>query len=479
MRPQRKAFQLLILLEAAALIAVLLYGILQMRKEGRSGTETTVSEQGSSMQKAAEDQDFGAWRADVGQNLLKEGTDGKSPDGGAGPGLQSGSGNWPGQREETERKEESQTDGEESGNSANMIAFSPEVTEKLASMTLEEKTAQMFLTTPEALTHNEVVNIARSGTKDAIDACPVGGLVYAAANFQGKEQTKALLSGVQDYSMERIGLPLFLGVEEIGGNGYSPLAVENNYPLQASPAVLGAGGEPEAAAEAGTAIAEYMRAEGFNLNLMPVAGLSKEMEAGEEARCYGADAATVSMMLAEQVTACRAGGIATAVGYFPWKGAGGVCPKGLEEWKDSDALALKAAVGAGTDIIVLGNASYEALTGEAGKPCSLTEGAVFCLREELGYTGLIMTDDLTEEAVAKDFSLEEAVVAATKAGADLLYCPDRLEEAVQAVLEAVRSGEIPQERIEEAVGRILTKKLFMAGQRSGEEESVEEERIQP
>ena len=101
MRPQRKAFQLLILLEAAALIAVLLYGILQMRKEGRSGTETTVSEQGSNMQKAAEDQDFGAWRADVGQDLLKEGTDGKSPDGGVGPGLQSGSGNWPGQREET------------------------------------------------------------------------------------------------------------------------------------------------------------------------------------------------------------------------------------------------------------------------------------------------------------------------------------------------------------------------------------------
>lgn len=415
MRSGRKAFQILLVLETVILIAVLVYGILQMGKAARP------------VQEAGEH---------AGEQLFFDG-----------------------------ENEENQDLPENTNNSSavegEFTEFSPEVDEKLAALTLEEKAAQMLLTTPEALTHNETVNIARSGTRDAINACPVGGLVYGARNFQGKEQTQALLEGVQGYSLERIGLPLFLAVEEIGGNDHSPLAVENSYALQASPAVLGAGGKPEKAAEAGTAIATYMKAEGFNLNLMPAAGLSKDLAEDQKSRCFGEDTALAAMMLTESVGAFRAGGILTAVGHFPWKGNDKSCPKRIEEWQNSDVLMIQAAVNAGTDMILLGNAAYGELTGEGDIPCSLSANAIGWLRKELAYTGIILTDDLTEESVALQYSVGEAAVAAAKAGADLLYCPTGVEEAYQSLLQAVRDGEIPKKRIEEAVGRILTKKLAM------------------
>lgn len=72
-----------------------------------------------------------------------------------------------------------------------------------------------------------------------------------------------------------------------------------------------------------------------------------------------------------------------------------------------------------------------------------------------------MTDSLSEEAITARYSPKEAALEAVKAGADLLLCPEDFETAYQALVEAVNQGEIPTERIEEAVGRILTKKLAM------------------
>ncbi len=468
MRPQRKAFQLLILLEVIGLIGVLAYGILQAGTSGRgettgTGPKSTADSYRQSLPEGEEHKFDQAGNGATGSRA-EDNTSEQEIGGGLSVGFQEPDADG----EDAGTQDETAGGGSYEGLSPSP-EFPPEVNEKLSNMTLEEKVAQMFLITPEALTHNDAVNIARSGTRDAIRAYPVGGLVYDAKNFQGKEQTKALLEGVQGYSMERIGLPLFLAVEEIGGNGHSPLAVENKYGLQASPAVLGAGGAPEKAAEAAAAIAEYLKAESFNLNLMPVAGLAPDMEESQQSRCYGADSATVAMMLAESVTACRNGGIGTAVGYFPWKGAQPGCTKGLTEWQDSDGLAFGAAVNAGTDLVMLSNASFEAMTREGDKPCSLSGGAVSYLRGQMGYTGIIMTDPLSEKAVTGRYGSGEAAVEAVKAGADLLFCPENFEEACQAVVDAVNQGQIPEEQINASAGRILTKKLSMQEEDAAEE----------
>lgn len=92
--------------------------------------------------------------------------------------------------------------------------FSAEVEAKLASMTTEQKVAQLFLTKPETLTGVDRVTISGNGTRDALREYPVGGLIYSQTNFIGLEQAEALIGGAQGHSDTAIGLPLFILINE-------------------------------------------------------------------------------------------------------------------------------------------------------------------------------------------------------------------------------------------------------------------------
>ena len=83
------------------------------------------------------------------------------------------------------------------------------------------------------------------------------------------------------------------------------------------------------------------------------------------------------------------------------------------------------------------------------------------LRNELGFSGVVITDSLRMNAITRHYSAGAAVVEAIKAGADLLLLPSDFEAALHAVEKAVRTGEIPMVRIEESVRRILALKIRM------------------
>lgn len=88
----------------------------------------------------------------------------------------------------------------------------------LANMTLEEKVAQMFFITPEALTGADLVTEAGSWTETAFSEYPVGGLIYFEENMESREQLSAMLMRMQNISEEQIGIPVFLAADEEGGS---------------------------------------------------------------------------------------------------------------------------------------------------------------------------------------------------------------------------------------------------------------------
>lgn len=423
MKLPRNVFQLLLVLEVAALVVVIIFGVIHTQ---RAAVKTDKPVSNIQAEKNDDRDKFVA---------KKDDTDETADD-----------------AEETETPKELQP-----------AAFSEEVTAKLAAMTLEEKVAQMFLITPEALTHTDTVEVAGESTKAAVSSYPVGGLVYASANFKNAQQTQALFSGVQQFSNERIGIPMFLTIQEVGGSDNSPLAAANGFQQQPSPAEIGAGGKPEEAGKAADGIASYMVQTGLNLNLMPVADLAGGTDAAHDNMCYGTDASTASAMVAEAVNASRVKGLHTAVGTFPGKGIDGSTEEGWEAWKNNNALVFQSSVNAGTDCMIVGNVACEKLTGEADVFCSMSKDAVYYLRNDLGYTGILMTDSLSEEAVTGRYSSGEAAVAAVKSGINMLNRPANFEEAYQAILDAVNNSEIPMETIDQAVGYILTQKFAMAG----------------
>lgn len=360
---------------------------------------------------------------------------------------------------ETSSQEETETTQiEETQVQQEAVVFSEQVTQKLSSMTLEEKVAQMFMITPEMLTNTDAVNVAGNATKNAINTYPVGGLVYSAKNFQGKDQSKKLLSNTQQYSTERIGLPMFLAVEEVGGESNSPVAVKDRYTIQATPSSITDGAV--AKTTAGN-ISDYLKEVGITMNILPFGSLS---DGSEHSVAFSSDTASASVLAAESVAGYREKSMKTAVGVFPGTINTESGTKTLATWKEEDALVFKATVNAGCDCMVVGNVLYKELTESEATICSMSENVVQYLREDLGFNGILMTDSLSQDVVTLNYSSAEAAVKAINAGMNMLYCPQNFAEAYQGVIDAVNNNEIKIETIDESVGRILTAKMSTATQ---------------
>ena len=179
------------------------------------------------------------------------------------------------------------------------IAFSAEV-------------AQLFIVTPEQLTGVTTVTIAGDGTRQALNRYPVGGFVYSEKNFRTEAQAKALFSNAQGFSQELTGLPLFLAIAEEGGETESPVAGALQYPKVSSLAELEKKGDIMGVYEASSTRAGYLSNLGMNLLLAPRTDITAD---------EGADVQTVAEGIREDIRASRDNGMMTVLKYFPSKNA--------------------------------------------------------------------------------------------------------------------------------------------------------------
>lgn len=334
--------------------------------------------------------------------------------------------------------------------------FSEAVEAKLSSMTVEEKVSQLFLVTPEQLTG--VGQVVQSGptTRAAVEEYPVAGFIYTTPNFFGMEQVQLMFSNIQEFSQQRIGLPLFIAVAEEGGADNSPLASTVAYDVIPSAKELGDGGDVQAVVDAKNARATYLNAEGVNFVLGPVADLADEANA-LGSRTYGGDAALVAEMVNADMTTTQAAGITAAVEYFPFYS--GSSDATLDELRNTCFVPYAKCIENGAKCITVSHSSVSAITGSKETPCSMSEGTIKFLRGELGYTGILMTDSLSDERITGTYSAGTAAVNAIVAGMDMLNNPADFKEAYTSVLDAVNDGTISEDRLNNAVGRILSQKI--------------------
>ena len=124
----------------------------------------------------------------------------------------------------------------------------------------------------------------------------------------------------------------------------------------------------------------------------------------------------------------------------------------------SDFLPFQAGIDAGAQMVLVSHNIVSAM--DSRLPASLSPEVHRILREELGFTGVIVTDDLYMDGVRHFTGDEEAAVLAVQAGNDLLCCTD-FQTQVPAVLAAVERGEITEERIDQSVLRILELKMAL------------------
>ena len=335
----------------------------------------------------------------------------------------------------------------------------------LSSMTLEEKVAQMFFVTPEALTGVSPVTEAGELTESRFSEYPVGGIIYFTENMISREQLSMMLKRMQEISESRIGLPVFLGVDEEGGrvSRLYESSVED-IPYVEDMYTIGASGDTEQAYQAEKVIGRYLKELNFNVDFAPVADVfSNPFNTVIGDRSFGSQPEAVSELVSMAVQGLQEEGICATLKHFPGHGdtqedshsGYANCYKSMEELEKCEFQPFAAGISAGASFVMVGHISLPEILGDQ-TPSSLSNEIISdVLREEMGFEGVVITDALNMGAISENYSSDEAVVKAVEAGVDMLLMPMDFITDYYAVVNAVYEGRISEERINESVRRIV------------------------
>jgi beta-N-acetylhexosaminidase len=340
------------------------------------------------------------------------------------------------------------------GRAAPGPAVPPRVERLARRLPVERKVAQLFLFGFEGsdLTADIFGRLRR---------LDLGGIVLAGPNYVDSTQLAQMAGEAVVIARDQRHVPPWvLAIQEGGDLNSFP-----DLPPARAPADLTS--VTEAGAQAADA-ARALRDLGVTGLLGPSVDVGLETGSALGARVYSDEPEDVARFAKAAVSAYRRGRLFISAGHFPGLGGADQSTEegpasvglGLDELRERDLLPFEAAIKAGLPAAVLSHALYA--INDFTAPASLSREVVTdLLRDELGFKGVAITDDLADPAITTSYSVPDAAIAALRAGADMLFIsgPARDQEAAYAaVLRAVRSGEIPRPRFDEAVGRILIAK---------------------
>jgi len=330
-------------------------------------------------------------------------------------------------------------------------------------MSLHEKVCQMFIVRPEELTNGADLTGVSTATENSLSEYPVGGLIYFEKNLVSQTQIKNVIDAVSTYADSQGFIPLFYSVDEEGGqvarcaDALGTAYLDSMYYYRS----MGT----DAAYSNARMLAGDIKGLGFNLDFAPVADTwSNPNNTVIGTRAYSDDFKETAELVSAAVKGFSDGGVYCTLKHFPGHGdtaedshySSAVSYKTLDELRANEFLAFKDGIEAGADMVMVGHIIVPDVDE---LPATLSEKMIQGeLRGHLGYDGVIITDSLGMGAIANIYSSADAAVMAVQAGNDILLTPDNFYEAVSGIEEAVSSGKLTEERINESVKRILTLK---------------------
>lgn len=332
---------------------------------------------------------------------------------------------------------------------------------EVSSLSLEEKLGQLFFIGIPAASVDEV-------TVSLMAEIKPGGVCLFARNIKDPLQTRALLDELRSLSV----VEPFLSLDQEGGLVDRLRRVLGPMPAASKIA------SPELAAEQAQIIAESAVQLGFNMDFAPVVDVIDAARAGFSnglhSRAYGSSAAEVIDIASSFLETLQSNGVVGCLKHFPGLGASEVDSHeelptvgiSLAEFQAVDLAPYRHLISGGSvEAVMVAHAAYPNLglqeTGQDGKllPASLSSNIVSkLLRQELGFDGLVLTDDLEMGAILKNYGIGDASLMAIDAGHDMVcICAgvDSIRTAHQTIRKAVEDGSLDEKRIDESVNRIL------------------------
>lgn len=321
----------------------------------------------------------------------------------------------------------------------------------LENMSLDEKIGQIF--------------IARCPDKDTAALAKkynLGGYILFGKDFKYKSKD-AIVKNIQSYQ-NASSIAMFIAVDEEGGtvNRVSTNKNFRKYPF-ASPQYLYKHGGMERIKKDAKEKSELLKSIGINLNFAPVADISMNKNDFIYKRSFAKGPAETAEYVKSVVSVMNELQMGSVLKHFPGYGNNKDThtdlvhdKRPLEKFEKEDFLPFKAGIDAKATMVLVSHNIVE--TMDKNVPASISTAVHKILRDELGFNGVIITDDLAMQGVKKFVGEKNAAVLALKAGADMLCSTDFIND-IEAVKAAVANGEIKESDIDEHVFRVLRAKI--------------------
>lgn len=325
----------------------------------------------------------------------------------------------------------------------------------ISDMSIDEKIGQMILAGISGTTLN-------ANTKSLISQYKVGGIIAYKENVENPTQTAQLLNSLKTENAKN-RIPLFLSIDQEGGDisrlPGNLLDLPTNHQI-------GRINNSTFSFEIGTLLGKEVKGFGFNLNYAPVLDVNSNPNnpiIGN--RSFGNSPEIVSKLGIQTMKGIQSQNVIPVIKHFPGHGDTSVdshleLPKVNKSLKDLEQLELipfKKAIEGGTDVVMVAHILLPKI--DATYPASISKNIITgILRNQLDFTGVVITDDMTMDAIEKNYDLGEAAVQSVKAGSDIIMVAhdyNKIVKVIHALKLAVANGEISEERIDESVHRII------------------------
>lgn len=332
--------------------------------------------------------------------------------------------------------------------------YEDDIAARIKEMTLDEKIGQMFIIGFDGtVISDELTQMLKTRSP--------GGVILFGRNVKSPDQLLELINSIKRANSGRE--PLFISVDEEGGRVSRMPDVLSDIP---SAAEIGEYGDTGVTYEIGMLLADEISSFGFNMNFAPVLDIfSNPDNTVISDRSFGNTAQAVSEHGVQLMKGIRDKNVIPVVKHFPGHGDTvadshselPVVNHDMERLAAIELVPFKKAIDENADAVMVGHLLMKSIDPE--NPATMSEAIIKgLLREQMGFDGVVLTDDMTMGAITKKYDIGDAAVSSVAAGSDMiLVCHgfDDQIKAIDAVRSAVETGYIDEAGIDESVARIL------------------------
>lgn len=330
------------------------------------------------------------------------------------------------------------------------------VNNKIKGMTLDEKIGQILMLGIDGYDLDD-------SSRKMIEDYHVGGFVLLGQNVKDTEQLLKLINSLKSANASKNKNPLFISVDEEGGRVDRMPSDIKKYP---SCKVIGSLNNVSLSYNIGKSLADEIKAFGFNMDLAPVMDINNNpgnTVIGD--RSFGSQPDVVSRLGVQTMLGVQSENIISVVKHFPGHGDTSVdSHKGLpvinydlNRLNKFELIPFKAAIKNKADAVMVGHILLPEL--DPLSPASFSKTVITdILRNQMGFDGVVITDDMTMGAIVNNYNIGESAVKSIKAGADIILVCNGMSNkltVINAMRSAVLNGDISEKRLDESVYRIL------------------------